>query len=276
MLILIGPSPASCAAAIPSRTLATGKSTPFIAENVASSSESRLTVTRCSPASREGAGERPQGRPVRRQRQVERPAVRSAERGEHPDQDRQVAPDERLAAGDPQLLAPSATNDARRAARSPRRSGPASRGRNAKSGPKISFGMQYVQRKLQRSVTEIRRSWSGRPSRSVTAFEAAGPGSSMADTSLSYARRRERTSGRPGVDTMHQDDVTISADFRRGPATPPGTRTAGRANAGATRWARDTRSAGPLERAGRRTRDRHRTSEVRVRGCPVRPGTTGT
>ncbi len=37
------------------------------------------------------------------------------------------------------------------------------RGKNAKSRPKTSRGMQYVQRKLQRSVTEMRRSCNGRP-----------------------------------------------------------------------------------------------------------------
>ena len=43
-------SPASAAASIPSSTLDTGKSTSFISRKVASSSESRLTVTRCRPA----------------------------------------------------------------------------------------------------------------------------------------------------------------------------------------------------------------------------------
>ena len=50
-LILIGASPAAAAASMPSSTLATGKSTSFIARNVASSSASRLTVTRVRPAS---------------------------------------------------------------------------------------------------------------------------------------------------------------------------------------------------------------------------------
>ena len=45
--------PAAAAASIPSSTRATGKSTSFIARKVASSSESRLTVTRSSPAARE-------------------------------------------------------------------------------------------------------------------------------------------------------------------------------------------------------------------------------
>ena len=43
-------SPAAAAASIPSSTLDTEKSTSFIRRNVSSSSESRLTVTRCSPA----------------------------------------------------------------------------------------------------------------------------------------------------------------------------------------------------------------------------------
>ena len=89
---------------MPSSTLATGKSIPFIAPKTASSSESRLTVTRCRPASASGSRERPQGRAVGRQREVDRPAVGSADLGQHRDQVRQVAPDERLAAGDPELL----------------------------------------------------------------------------------------------------------------------------------------------------------------------------
>ena len=51
MLILTGARPAAAAASMPSSTLATGKSTSFIARKVASSSESRLTVTRVRPAS---------------------------------------------------------------------------------------------------------------------------------------------------------------------------------------------------------------------------------
>src|SRR5438034_9754650 len=42
------------------------------------------------------------------------------------------------------------------------------RSRNWYSRPNTSLGMQYVQRKLQRSVTEIRRSCRGRPSVSTT------------------------------------------------------------------------------------------------------------
>src|SRR3990172_3987484 len=50
MLTLTGERPASCAAAIPSSTRSTGKSTSFIDLNTSLSSESRLTVMRLSPA----------------------------------------------------------------------------------------------------------------------------------------------------------------------------------------------------------------------------------
>jgi len=51
MLILIGPRPTWCATSIAWRTFATGKSTPFSALNLSSSSESTETVMRLSPAS---------------------------------------------------------------------------------------------------------------------------------------------------------------------------------------------------------------------------------
>src|SRR6267154_2187089 len=50
MLILIGASPAAAAASMPLSTSETGKSASFILRNTASSSESRLTVTRVRPA----------------------------------------------------------------------------------------------------------------------------------------------------------------------------------------------------------------------------------
>ena len=50
MLTLTG-RPAAAAASMPSSTRSTGKSTSFIARKIASSSESRLTVTRVRPAS---------------------------------------------------------------------------------------------------------------------------------------------------------------------------------------------------------------------------------
>jgi hypothetical protein len=49
-LTFSGDSPAARAASMPSSTRATGKSTSFIARNVASSSASRLTVARRRPA----------------------------------------------------------------------------------------------------------------------------------------------------------------------------------------------------------------------------------
>jgi hypothetical protein len=54
MLIFTGPNPASTAASIPSSTRPTGKSTSFIARKIPSSSASKLTVTRCNPASLNG------------------------------------------------------------------------------------------------------------------------------------------------------------------------------------------------------------------------------
>ncbi len=48
---LTGARPAAAAAAMPSSTSPTGKSTSFMRLNTASSMPSRLTVTRCSPAS---------------------------------------------------------------------------------------------------------------------------------------------------------------------------------------------------------------------------------
>ena len=50
MFTLIGVRPAASAAAMPSSTRSTGKSTSFMRLNVSSSSESRLTVTRFKPA----------------------------------------------------------------------------------------------------------------------------------------------------------------------------------------------------------------------------------
>ena len=141
MLILTGPRPASWAAAIPSRTFATGKSTPFIAANVASSSESRLTVTRCSPASRSGPASRRRADPF----------VVSVRSSGSPS-GRRIAASipirtgrSRRTSGSPPVIrsfsAPSATNArASRSISSKLRTW--SRGRNAKSGPKISFGMQ--------------------------------------------------------------------------------------------------------------------------------------
>ena len=66
----------------------------------------RIQADRHAPEARIGerAGQRTERGPVRRERQVERPAVRSPERGQRRDERGELAPDERLAARDPQLL----------------------------------------------------------------------------------------------------------------------------------------------------------------------------
>ena len=80
MLTLTGVRPASSAASIPSSTRATGKSMPFIAPNTASSSESRLTVTRSQPGVGQRPCERAQGGAVRGQGQVRRSRRRGVRR----------------------------------------------------------------------------------------------------------------------------------------------------------------------------------------------------
>ena len=104
MLTLTGARPASMAAAIPSRTRSTGKSIPFIAPNTASSSKSRRDRHPSQPGGRERAGERAQRGTVGGERQVDLAAVGPSQGGQHPDERRQVTPDQRLAAGDAQLL----------------------------------------------------------------------------------------------------------------------------------------------------------------------------
>ena len=92
------------AASIPSSTRATGKSIPFIAPKTASSSESRLTVTRCRPAAASGPASARSAEPfVVRVRSISPPSGRRIA-ASIAMRSRQVAPDERLAAGDPQLL----------------------------------------------------------------------------------------------------------------------------------------------------------------------------
>ncbi len=84
---------------MPSSTRATGKSTSFIARKTSSSSESRLTVIRFSPAAFSASALRGKERAVRRQRQVE-----PVDPGEQRDERLEVAAEERLAARDADLL----------------------------------------------------------------------------------------------------------------------------------------------------------------------------
>ena len=73
------------------------------------------------------------------------------------DQALEITSDERLAAGDPDL-AYAALDEDPRDARDLLERQQLPPARNRWSRPKTSFGMQYTQRKLQRSVTEMRRS----------------------------------------------------------------------------------------------------------------------
>jgi hypothetical protein len=93
MLILSGVRPALAAASMPSSTRATGKSTSFIARNVASSSESRLTVTRFRPGVAQALRFFRKQRAVGGQCQIE-----VADGGEHLDQPFDVPAQQRLTA----------------------------------------------------------------------------------------------------------------------------------------------------------------------------------
>ena len=88
---------------MPSSTSATGKSTSFMRRNTASSRPSRLTVTRLQAGVLQGAGLARQQRAVGGQREVQRLAVRRAQRGELLDQHLDVLAQQRLAAGEADL-----------------------------------------------------------------------------------------------------------------------------------------------------------------------------
>ena len=98
MLILSGARPAAAAARCPASTSATGKSTSFMRRNVASSSESRLTVTRLRPASRRLCAFFASSEPF-----VVSVRSRSREARQHLDQLFEIAAQQRLAAGQPDL-----------------------------------------------------------------------------------------------------------------------------------------------------------------------------
>ena len=103
-------SPAAAAASMPSSTCSTGKSTSFSARKVASSSASRLTVTRSRPASASACAFGGSSEPFV-------VSVRSTpSAGELLDQPLEVAPHERLAAGDADLRDAERDEDAARAA----------------------------------------------------------------------------------------------------------------------------------------------------------------
>ncbi len=141
VLTLIGVRPASRAAVIPSSTFETGKSTPFIDPKTSSSSESSDTVIRCSPASASGPA---------RDRSAD-PFVVSVRSTGSPSGVRIAASDEmstgrsRRTSGSPPVIRsfPTPSSTKTRASRSiSSNESTSSLGRNAKSRPKTSAGMQ--------------------------------------------------------------------------------------------------------------------------------------
>ena len=177
---------------MPSSTRDTGKSTPFMAPNTSSSSESRLTVIRCSPASARGAARARSADPlvVSVRSTLLSSVVRSGARV------RISSGRSRRTSGSPPVMrslwTPSPTKiEASRVISS--NDSTCSLGRNAKSRPNTSAGMQYGQRKLQRSVTEIRRSRNARPKRSGRPgrpSKASAPAPGAASPFVADARAR--------------------------------------------------------------------------------------
>jgi hypothetical protein len=99
MLTLTGPSPATAAAAIPSSTCATGQPASLSAMKIVSSTESRLTVTRRSPAAASVWALRASSAPL-----VVRAGVLDAvDGGQLGGQALQARAEQRLTAGQPQL-----------------------------------------------------------------------------------------------------------------------------------------------------------------------------
>ena len=113
MLTLIGPSPARSAASMPRSTSATGKSASFMRRKMASSRASRLTVTRPRPAVRNASAFLSSSEPL--VVRVRSSGVRSTWGArQHRHQPLEVAPQQRLAAGEADLPTPWATNSAAR------------------------------------------------------------------------------------------------------------------------------------------------------------------
>ena len=106
MLILTGPRPAARAASMPLSTSATGKSTSFMRRNTASSSPSRLTVTRCSPASFNALALRASSEPLVVSVRSSGAPSTVAQAGQLPDQELDVLAQQRFAAGEADLAHP--------------------------------------------------------------------------------------------------------------------------------------------------------------------------
>src|SRR4029450_8175308 len=167
---LTGHNPAFWAAAMPSSTRARGTPLSFIARNTPSSSESRLTVTRDRPASRSARALPASSAPLVVNARSRIPSTaatmatsrsRSRRTSGSPPGGLPVVTPREAAAPTTRVISSNVRISAR--------------GRKAWSRPKISLGMQYGQGKLHRSVTETRRSRSGRPRRSPTPLGGSPP-----------------------------------------------------------------------------------------------------
>ncbi len=162
VLILMGDRPALTASRMPSSTRSLLPRLPLISANTASSRESRLTVTRSIPAAFSAAACAPSSMPFVVSARSSMPSIRlrSPIRSGRFWRNNGSPPVMR------NLRTPSfwntcatrtiSSNDRRSLLRM-----------NSNSLWNLSSGMQYGQRKLQRSMTEMRRSCSGRPSRSA-------------------------------------------------------------------------------------------------------------
>ena len=234
-------------------------------------------MTRCSPASRSARALLREQRAVRGEREIE-----AAEPREHLDQALEVLAQQRLAAGQADLLDAVLLEDPREA-RDLLEAEHLARAAGTRSpAPNTSFGMQYVQRKLQRSVTEMRRSRSGRAER-VDDLARRGVPSPDVGEGHCAARIDERDDAvghgslfiRPGsrmiADRMpvhNQSHDTDSSDKRMpAPSLPVAVIMERRALANRWQSERGSRSVSYPTRAGRASRASSRkTASARV-GC---------
>ncbi len=172
-LILSGANPARSAAAIAPSTVSISPRPPDIARNVAGTIESTLNVSRCRPASRSVCASGASRLPLVVNAMSSMPGTAASLRTSSGRSRRNKgSPPVRRS-----LRTPSpAKIEARRSISSKRRRSALLR--NWWSRGYWSSGMQYGQRKLQRSRTEMRKSESLRPRRSLGCTSAA-TGSSL-------------------------------------------------------------------------------------------------
>src|SRR6185295_7308741 len=159
VLILMGARPARRACSMPSSTSLTPPKPPLIFAKTSGSSVSRLTVIRCRPAALSSLAYLASSMPLVVSAMSSMPGscVRSPIRSARLGRSSGSPPVMRI------FLTPARTNTrARRRISSKSRRSLLFRKRY--DSWKVSRGMQYGQRKLQRSMTEMRRSWMGRRS----------------------------------------------------------------------------------------------------------------